>query len=46
MEADPHELKNLAGDPAYNEIKAALKAKLIKKIEEVEHYTPTIVSLT
>ena len=46
MEADPHELKNLAGDPAYNEIKATLKAKLIKKIEEVEHYTPTIVSLT
>jgi len=46
MEADPHELKNLAGDPAYNEIKAALKAKLIAKIEDVEHYTPTIVSLT
>ena len=46
MEEDPHELKNLAGDPAYHEIKAALKQKLIQKIEEVEHYTPTIVSLT
>ena len=46
MEADPHELKNLAGDPAYNEIKALLKQKLVAKIEEVEHYTPTIVSLT
>lgn len=46
MEEDPYELKNLAGDPAYHEIKAALKQKLIQKIEEVEHYTPTIVSLT
>ena len=46
MEADPHELKNLAGDPAYNEVKAVLKQKLLAKISEVEHYTPTIVSLT
>lgn len=46
MENDPHELKNLAGDPAYNEVKAVLKQKLIAKIQEVEHYTPTVVSLT
>ena len=46
MQVDPHELHNLAADPAYNDVKRELKQKLLAKIAEVEHETPTIISLT
>lgn len=46
MESDPHELNNLVGDPAYNEVKQTLRQKLASKILEVENYEPTIISLT
>ena len=34
LEHDPHELRNLANDPAYHEIRDALAARMWKRIHE------------
>ena len=42
LRADPCQLKNLAGDPAYNAVRDELRTQLLDWIEETEHFRPEI----
>lgn len=42
LKADPFQLKNLIGDPAYDEIRLRLRAELLEEIEKAEGVRPTI----
>lgn len=42
MKKDPYQLNNEVENPAYNEVKLQLRAKLLDWIEEVEGYRPEI----
>ena len=43
LEADPHELNNLADDPAYTEIRSGLATLLLLKMEEAGERKPKIL---
>lgn len=44
LREDPHESKNLIGDPGLEGVKARLRKQLISNIEHFECYTPEIIS--
>ena len=43
LKKDPHELNNIVHDPAYAEVKADLRKRLLDWIKEAENATPEIV---
>ena len=43
MRVDPHQLNNVVADPAYAEIKADMRKRLLKWLEKAEGAHPTII---
>ena len=42
MEKDPHQLNNVVADPAYLQVKAELRSRLLDWIERAEGTRPVI----